>query len=228
MKDNWRASISQEWSKWKGLDSKQKWYYFEDYYLLWVLGIVGILLFVVIFLVTVRINNHEIVLEGSCVNVTVSEEVQTALTEDFVSLLREGEEEKLPNDAEAVLYTDVILYYELEEQDSVSYAALNRLLAQISAGELDYLLINTESFDNLQRGGFFMELSEVLSKDTLEGLRAEHLICSAIEKETGKAYEAGIFIPKLSEESDCWLVFVSSGQHLDRAERLINILNTLA
>lgn len=224
-------TLRTEWDKWRTLDTRQKWLYFEDYYLMWVLGTAGTLLLIVVSAFTIFWNNTEVVIEGSCVNLSVTAECKTAVTEDFVEYLRQNAEKPPRVGAEAVLYEDVELVYELEKLDQFTYAALQRLMAQASAGELDYLLMDEESYYHFMQNDAYADLSDLLGQDTLSELSGMGCLVNAVQEETQWEYPAGIALHRTSfaqrfsgVEQAAYLVFMSNGKHLELAEELVRVM----
>lgn len=223
--------IRTEWDKWRTLDTRQKWLYFEDYYLMWVLGIAGMLLLIVVSAFTIYWNNTEVVMEGSCVSLSVTEECKKAATEEFVEHLRQNAENPPRSGAESVLYEDVELVYDLEKLNQFTYAALQRLMAQASAGELDYLLMDEESYYHFMQNDAYADLSDLLGQDTLSKLSCMGCLVTAVQEGTQREYPAAIALhcTPFAErfpgvEQPAYMVFMSNGKHLGLAEELVRMM----
>ena len=79
-----KERFNKEVLKWKELDKKQKWEYYKSYYL----GktIVGVLLFAMFcsLIYEIFINNKEDIIAGSIVNLKISEEGYSLLTDKYL------------------------------------------------------------------------------------------------------------------------------------------------
>ena len=97
-----------------------------------------------ITLVVDLITTHQVVLfAGTAINVNVSEERSTQLSEDLIALF--GEEGKKKQSADLLIGTPAVM--DGEPNMTQVYAEIMRVMSQITAGDLDYLLLDTDGLE---------------------------------------------------------------------------------
>ena len=106
-----------------------------------------------------QITKKEPVLYVGLANVAVGEELESILTEGFLSFLEADGRRQ-----EVYLYKDLYLS---EEADTLNheyaYASRMKLMGSVNAGRLDAVLMNREAYDLLSHSGYLLELPELLS-----------------------------------------------------------------
>lgn len=146
----------------------QKLGYIFTYYRLPI--ILGLLAVIVLGDVTYRqITKKEALLYAAYMNVTVGEELDRVLGEDFV--VYEGAE---PKKSEVSVYRD--LYLSLDpstDNHQYAYASRLKLLASIESKTLDVVVMNQEAYDILSGNGYLYDLTEILDRDDPLYLRLE-------------------------------------------------------
>lgn len=90
-------------------------------------------------------------------NVSTSEDVELALTTDYVRSLGKSTRRE-----EVYLYRDLYLVDPEESSDhQLSYASRLKVLATIDAEELDVVLMSKQAYDLLSHSGYLMDLSTI-------------------------------------------------------------------
>ena len=135
-------------------------------YYKWVLVVVLILIMAVSILLAVVQNKRRIMLLGGVtVNVQLSEEGRTYLTEDYKQLVGTG------NERESVVlsHTDIDDVHNTAVYESNYYAVMS-LLALCTNQEVDYLILDQTGFEAMLIQGAYMGLDEVYTPQELEAM----------------------------------------------------------
>lgn len=107
------------------------------------------------------ITKKEVLLYSACVNVTMGETLDGALTTGFV--LDQGME---PKKAEVTVYRDLYLARDPSAEDhQYAYATRMKLLASIQAQELDVVLMDREAYDILSGEGYLYDIPSILDRN---------------------------------------------------------------
>lgn len=108
-------------------------------------------------------TKKEPVLYLACVNVSIGEDLETRLTEDYI--LSEGGN---PKRAEVRLYRNLYLSDNPAASDhEFAYASRMKLLATINSKQLDLVLMNREAYDLCSASGYLLDLSDILDSACL-------------------------------------------------------------
>lgn len=123
----------------------------------WTILLVLLALFIIGSTIHRQLTQKRPVLYLAVVNVSLGEDVQKQLTQDFLT--------ETGGDArgqEVYLYRDLYLS---EDADALNheyaYASKVKLTGAISAGKLDLVLMNREAYDIFSRQGYLMELTSL-------------------------------------------------------------------
>lgn len=214
-----KEGLQIEKEKWSNMNTKQRFSYFQTYYLKWVIIIVIVLVGIISMIASVVRNaTTENLFEGAMVNTFISDEGQNYLISGYEEHLGATRKQKVYlNDA-------MTISMDLNDLDQYMYANRIKLMSLMAAQEIDYLILTEETFYNLEVGGTYADLREVLSKETLEAF-ADKIIYAHYD-ESDETYPAAICVDEsyLAKElellplKDCYVAFVVNSTRLDRAE----------
>ncbi len=123
----------------------------------WTILLVLLVLLIIGSIVHRQLTQKKPVLYLAVINVSLGEDVQKQLTQDF--LTETGGDARRQ---EVYLYRDLYLS---EDADALNheyaYASKVKLTGAISAGKLDLVLMNREAYDIISRQGYLMELTSL-------------------------------------------------------------------
>ena len=213
-----------EKEKWAKMNAKQRWSYFQTYYLKWVIAIILIIAALVSIIVSViKGKKTENLFEGALVNTYISTEGENYLGDGYLEHLGTGKYRKV------YLNTAINISVDEENLDQYMYANRVKLMSLMAAQELDYMIVSKEALENLEAGDTYADLATCLSEELMEEL-SDYIEC-AQHDETMEEYPAAIRITdsylvkeyQLSPK-DCYLVFISNSKRLDRAEDFVTYI----
>lgn len=133
-----------------------------------------------------QLTKKETVLSVAFANVSVGEDLETALTEAYLLA-----SDRDPRRQEVYLYRDLYLS---EDADTLNheyaYASRMKLMGAVQAQRLDIVLMNREAYDLLSRQGYLLEL-DALPEKLREKLAANEVVLAdnGIEWRLGEADE---------------------------------------
>ena len=115
-------------------------------------------------------TKKDVVLYAAYLNVSAGDDLEAQLNEEFLSAAGYN-----PRKNEVYLYRALYLS-DKPTQENLQYAYTSnlKLLAAVSAEQLDLVLMNGEAYDILSRNGYLLELTEVLP-DSLYPVLEPHL-----------------------------------------------------
>lgn len=91
----------------------------------------------------------------ACLNVSMGEDLETTLTEDYIRFRHQD-----PRKHQVALYRNLYLSEAPAASDhEYAYASKMKLFADINAKQLDLVLMNREAYDFCSQSGFLMDLS---------------------------------------------------------------------
>ncbi len=160
-----KHSIQEESEKLKEASLQKKLEYFWDYYrwhlisFLVVLGIIGS------FVQSARASK-EAILSGICLNCYQSSfEHMDVLAEEFLR-------EQNVDDSKYMVEMNGGMIFDPENAEAaeISYQSIQRIGAQVTVGELDFMIGNLDAMMHFSESGTFYGLSEVLSAEELARL----------------------------------------------------------
>ncbi len=126
-------------------------------------------------------------------NVALGDDLRTALDAGFVTA--QGQD---PQRAEVTLYPDLYLAQEASDADhEYAYASRLKVMAAVTAQELDVVLMNREAYDVLSHQGYLLALPGLLGQDPALAARLAPDLCentviledNSIEVDLGEAEE---------------------------------------
>lgn len=144
----------------KNLHGKARLQYLYDYYKLHFL-ILGILLYVIIYLLYGHFTKKETILYLAFANVTIGETLSEQLIDDYISF-------RDMNTKKTQIYTYRDLYVTSEPADDnlqYAYASGTRILAAIDSQRMDIVIMNKEALDIFVQKNYLSDLTETLPAD---------------------------------------------------------------
>ena len=153
-----KENMKTERSKLKQLTFGKKMEYIWDYYKPQMAGLLGII--VVIIVAAQIIVNSQITTELSVglFNSIGPEEDIDALSRDFADFAG-------LNGAKQELIFDTTYQMDLEANDSVTVSVQSKVIAAVSAGAMDVMLMPEDIYEYYSDSGMFVDLKEILPKE---------------------------------------------------------------
>ncbi|MBE6940917.1 MAG: hypothetical protein E7436_06400 [Ruminococcaceae bacterium] len=153
------------WATMKEMTWKERWEYFWEYYK--VATIVTIFLAVVLgtILYDALKPRPEIIIKGAVVNVALSEQTEKDLSEGLLALF-EGTEDQTAE----LMFSTIVTDTSVTHDASSNYAEITKLVAGITAQELDYLLMDEAAKNYFAQQEVFQDLANLLSREQLAAL----------------------------------------------------------
>lgn len=220
-----KEGMQLEKQKWARMNTKQKISYFQTYYLKWVI-IIGIVLAGIISIIVSVVRNAttEHLFEGAMVNTFISEEGKAYLLTGYEQHLDATKKQKV------YLNDSMTISMDINDLDQYMYANRIKLMSLMAAQEMDYLILTEETFYNLEEGGTYADLREVLPDSILEEFSDKIIFAHYDESE--ETYPAAICIDEsylareyeLLPQQDCYVAFVVNSTRLDRAEDFLDYI----
>ena len=144
----------------KTLKGRTKIEYIWDYYKL-PLAILGVLLYILAYMLYGHFTARDPVLYVALVNVNAGGNLKKGLGEDFL-----GHRNLNPSKNKLELYTGLYLTDdELNENHQYTYASRMKILAVIDGELLDVVLMNKEAFDAFSQNGYLYALEDFLPQE---------------------------------------------------------------
>lgn len=156
-KENWE----EEKQKLAGMDTKRKLSYLKTYYLPWAIGILIGLVIVVFVAVSMIRSKREVEAAGVFINVLANEECYYFLKEGYESY----KDFNLWKSA-VYLATEDAIDFTPESQLMDSYQNQMALYAQISTGDVMYLIIDQSGLDGLRSMDVYMDPQLYFTEET--------------------------------------------------------------
>ncbi len=144
----------------QNLHGKKKLQYIWDYFKL-PLAVLGIFLYVIIYIAYRNFTDKDPVLYTALVNVNAGETLTKQLSEDFLTASGIN-----PSQSSLHLYTGLYLTDdESSAYHEYTYASRVKILASIDGELLDVVLMDQETFDAFSQNGYLCNIDELLSKE---------------------------------------------------------------
>lgn len=160
-----KERFNKEVLKWKELDRKQKWEYYKSYYL----GktIIGVLLFAMFcsLIYEMFIARKEDIIAGSVVNLKISEEGYSLLTDKYVEYTNSGKKK------EALLSADMFISFDGSYLKADNDRYIMTLIAQVSIGDYDYLLLDQTAYDGFFDSEIYTDLRLCITEETINSCK---------------------------------------------------------
>lgn len=215
-----KEKITEELNKISNMDKAQKWDYFKTYYLVKTIALVIGLVLLVWFIKDTFLQK-KIVNAGCVYGVEISEEERIALTEGYLKYYD-------INPKKYASYVSTDNMFEGTEQQMDANAHEMALIAQATAGEVFYLILDRENLEMMENSGIILSLDEAFIGEVPK-VELDSLV-SLKNPETNESYNAAIDLKKagiLKDGREGYLVFTigipDSGYPKRFLDYLINI-----
>ena len=134
-------------------------------YYKWVAGLLILLLVFLNIGITAMISSKtEILLSGIGINIPVTEEGVTCLSDEYLLRLGGGKRRTVQYMNEVLDFDNPVLGQE------TSYSTIVKVTGLLTTGSLDYLLLDQKALDYYYSGDLFLDLNEIFSEEELAQL----------------------------------------------------------
>lgn len=195
-----KQKIQDELNKISQMTKEQKWEYFKAYYLVKLVAlVVGLALFV--WFIADTFFQKTPVNSGCVFGVEISDEERYALTEGYLDYYNYNHKKYC-----AYISTDNMFEGTAQQMDANTHEMA--LLAQVTAGEIFYFILDNENLEMLSSGGIYSSIDELFPKGLPK--RFENCTIEMTDPESGDKYAAAIDLKKagiLSDGREGYLVF---------------------
>ena len=140
----------------KDMTWKQRWDHLIYYYGVLALVVIGLLIMAVSVTIDALSEKPEYLFEGMTVNVSWSDEVETAVTTELFDHLGGQDPKK-----QYVIANHFVL-------EEYSASMIESMYTRAATGEIDYIIVDKFAMDAMAPWGFFTELELILSKESME------------------------------------------------------------
>lgn len=158
-----KQSIQKEREKLKDATFSQKLEFFWDYYKFPAISLVIILMIIGSFIHS-AVTSKDVVLSGICLNCYQSsfETYYDDLTADFLK-----KQDVNPSRYTIEINASMVFDPDNREAAEINYQSVQRIGAQITVGDLDFMIGNLDAMMDFVESGTFYDLSEVLTEEEL-------------------------------------------------------------
>ncbi len=220
---SWKEAIELEINKIKEMSSKERVNYFKTYYLSKTIAAVCILGLVIWFVIDMKNANKEILIAGCMVNVEVGTGGYHYMTDHYLEYAQADEKKE-------VAYLSVgnrLNFLNGQEMDNYSYEMA--LIAQLSAGDFQYMILDESALDRFQELDVYIDMEEVLTKEQLKKYKDSIVYLKSEEKDSEEAAAFMLKDTKLVNEyepepKDIYLVFIDVNFDKEKCTKFINYL----
>lgn len=198
------------------------WTYYKEY-----IGVIGLLLFVTVGLVSSMITNilTETVISGAMVNITCAQEAYDYISTDY--------EEHLGLTGMRNVRLEYTYFQDMEaNNDEKDYYAAMGIVAEVAAKKLDYLIMDKMSMAYYAGQEVYMDLSNVFTKEELDAFAQKDLLIYCMEEEEKIPWPAALKIndlpyikENLTSQGDVYLAFAGSSSKLEEIRAFWEYLN---
>lgn len=220
----------------KTAPARVKWQYFKDYYLMWVLGGLALVIVVVSFIVSI-LRQKDTVFYAALVNLSPRETAESAVTETF-----SGQSLEDPRHQQIVVDTSIRLQAlseepgEEEEFDPASvtdvkysYEDEEKLTVLVMTGSVDLLVTGQDVFEKYIPAGWYTDLREVLDEETLAAYEeADRLLYDRTVPVGVRMDEAELltrqYVYAGEGEPSLYAGIIAGSQHADMAAEFLKFL----
>ena len=171
----------------KGLTWKERFQHFWEYYKWIAIAAVVVIAMTISIVSSVVQNSKEMLYSGVCINLSMSDEGNAYLTEGWFAQLG-GNEKK-----QQIELVPMALNLEANALTDVESANNEKLIAMVTTGELDYMLMDASALTNAGKNGMFAPLDEFLSQEMIAKFEGK-IVTLQVD---GKNYLAAIDISDL-------------------------------
>ena len=145
----------------KRLTWKERFAHFWEYYKWVAVALIAVIVAAVSVVISVKENSRTLLYGGVSVNVSVAEEANAYLSDDWMEQLQ-GNAKK-----DRVDFAEMLLNMEANTMSDIGMANAEKLLTMVEGGELDYLLMDAYALSYCGSNGIFAPLEKALSEQTI-------------------------------------------------------------
>lgn len=144
----------------KNASPKEKWDYFWEYYKWYVIG-GAIIIFLLVIFIRDMVNKKDWIFYGAIINSYAYEEQSEALLNDFVNLAQ------LDTENHAVMF-DTSYSITRGSYDEISNSAAQKLLVNLTAADLDFVIADETTFGQYATIDTFMDMRTLFTGEDLK------------------------------------------------------------
>ncbi len=219
----WKQKIKDEIEKIKAMDAKKRWNYFQSYYLAKTAIAIALILMLISMAYEMKQAAREELLSGCFINADINMDGYQFLTDDYMQHCGKSKKDALTY----LSLGNTMDFMNENPLDGDSYEMA--LIAQISAGDFDYMILDEPAFEHYREVDFYADLEQTLSEDQ-QKTYAERIVyqkdkdgtnemAAAIEltgTEFAKAYDVA--------PEKVYLVFIDVNQDVENNRRLTDYI----
>lgn len=183
-----REAVSEK-EKWKQMSKEEKWTYFNSYYRNKLIVLLAAAIFVVYMIYTIASPKPDVRLNAIILNGAMSDETIDQLREEFAAYINLDEEKETLN-------FDNSFYIDDENFNELTMANQQKLMAYLSAGEIDIIIAPEKDMVQYASMGGLVKVTDLLPTSFVSTL-AKDFYYEALEEETQSA-PYGIYLEDMA------------------------------
>lgn len=184
-----RREVISEKEKWRQMNKEEKWTYFNSYYRNKLIVLLAAVIFVVYMIYTIASPKPEVRLFAVILNGAVNDETTAQLQEGFAEYINLDEEKETLN-------FDNSFYLDGENFNELTMANQQKLMAYMSAGEIDVIIAPEKDMIQYASMGGLVKVTDLLPTSLVSTL-AKDFYYEALEEETQSA-PYGIYLEDMA------------------------------
>lgn len=218
-----RESINQEIKKIEGMNGRKRWEYFKTYYLAKTIIAFGIAIMLLHLVYSIHLGGREVLASGCLVNVEISDNGERFLTDEYVTFC--GESEK-----DAVAYVSLGNRFDFSGDHQIQDNAYEiALLAQISAGEYQYMILDEQGLKYFMKLDVYSNLDNVLTDSQKERLSQRMVYQTLQDGKTQTAFAICLRETEFAQkyqlyQDEAYLVLIDVNQDIEKACMLVDYI----
>lgn len=208
-----KESLAEEKQKLKEMDAKKRWKYFKDYYLIWTVAILAVLICFFSWLFGRVLFEKETVSKGVSINLYLSDEDYFKLTDGYMNFIGADKRKQKVD-----FGLDTFIDFGGSEQVYTAYEDQMVIYAQVAAGAIYYFITDESAMKGLRASDLIVSPDQLLSAETIDMLEEKEalvmvdgLIPEMLKEEYGDVY--AINLTKLGYsvgDEDTYLLFTAA------------------
>ncbi len=218
-----QESIVLEINKVKAMDNKKRWEYFKTYYLaktVIAFIVFGLLLHLAY---SIWLGCRDVLASGCFINVEISEEGTSFLTNEYVNFCGKTDKEAVAN----VSLGNTFSFFNENPLDNSSYEMA--LLTQINAGEYQYMILDEMGLERFAQLDIYVDLEEMLTDMQKENLDDRIVYQSLPEREDDTASAIRLSDTEFAKKykmlpQEAYLVFIDIEQDVEKNRKFIDYI----
>lgn len=222
MDDNhFKETIKEEQGKLKGLTLAKKLEYIWDYYKLQLAGIIIIIILIGVVVQIVQNMQVKTELHVAITNCVAMNGQDETFRDGFASYAGlDGEKQEV--------VIDTVYQIMPGQMDPMTMNSQTKIMAQVSAGALDVMVVPEDVFAFYQENGIFKDLKEVLSEEAYAALQGQLLMDKAKGDTEERAYglklEENDKLKGITSYEPAIVCVISNAEHTKNAEKFVQYL----